>query len=165
MKKIAKKAVKKTVKKTSSLKQPAKRGAGRSVRLAVKKTARAAASAAQGNFSKEEMAQVTACLKGMRDSVSKTVEEKKKLDLPEPEVGDSIDQASQSLEKEILFELSDTEMGELGDIEAALRKIENSTYGVCEHCKRPIEKKRIKAIPSARYCLVCQSGSEKQRAR
>lgn len=104
-------------------------------------------------------------LRKMKDSISKTMEEKKKLDLPETEVGDAIDQASQSLEKEILFELSDSEMTDLGDIEAALRKIENGTYGVCEHCKRPIEKKRVKALPSARYCLVCQNGSEKQRAR
>ncbi|OGR48948.1 MAG: hypothetical protein A2X34_06745 [Elusimicrobia bacterium GWC2_51_8] len=101
----------------------------------------------------------------MKDSISKTMEEKKKLDLPETEVGDAIDQASQSLEKEILFELSDSEMTDLGDIEAALRKIENGTYGVCEHCKQPIEKKRVKALPSARYCLVCQTGSEKQRTR
>ena len=81
----------------------------------------------------------------------------------EPEVGDSIDQATQSLDKEILFELSDNERKMLGDIEAALRKMEKGTYGLCEHCKRTIEKKRIKALPSARYCMSCQSGSEKTR--
>ncbi|HAH31043.1 MAG TPA: hypothetical protein DCL44_01875 [Elusimicrobia bacterium] len=137
--------------------------AGQSQNRTENKNRRAVESSVQGILSKAEMDQLAHSLKAMKDSVSKTVEEKKKLDLPEPEVGDSIDQASQSLEKEILFELSDSEMGELGDIEAALRKIENGTYGVCEHCKRVIEKKRIKAIPSARYCLPCQSGSEKYR--
>ena len=51
----------------------------------------------------------------------------------------------------------------LGDIEAALRKMEKGTYGLCEHCKNGIEKKRIKALPSARYCITCQSGTELKR--
>lgn len=147
MKKTAKKATKKPVKR-------------RGEKAAVKITRPGPAF-----LSKAEVETAALLLRKMKDSISKTVEEKKKLDLPETEVGDAIDQASQSLEKEILFELSDSEMTNLGDIEAALRKIENGTYGVCEHCKRPIEKKRVKALPSARYCLACQNGSEKQRVR
>ncbi|OGS05622.1 MAG: hypothetical protein A3J70_00130 [Elusimicrobia bacterium RIFCSPHIGHO2_02_FULL_61_10] len=99
----------------------------------------------------------------MKTDIAKNVEDKKNLDLLEPEVGDSIDQATQSLDKEILFELSDNERKILRDIEAALRKMEKGTYGLCEHCKNIIEKKRIKALPSARYCMICQSGSEKNR--
>ena len=147
MKKTIKKATKKSVK---------HRGGKAAVKIARKGPA---------FLSKTEVESAALMLGKMKDSISKTMEEKKKLDLPEIEVGDAIDQASQSLEKEILFELSDSEMTDLGDIEAALRKIENGTYGLCEHCKRPIEKKRVKALPSARYCLTCQNGSEKQRAR
>ena len=154
MKKTAKKAAKKPAKQT-------KNNANRRVKKAVFKIARKS----PAFLSKAEVGSAALLLGKLKDSISKTMEEKKKLDLPETEVGDAIDQASQSLEKEILFELSDSEMTGLGDIEAALRKIENGTYGVCEHCKRPIEKKRVKALPSARYCLVCQNGSEKQRAR
>ncbi|MDA8132070.1 MAG: TraR/DksA family transcriptional regulator [Elusimicrobia bacterium] len=97
----------------------------------------------------------------MKTDISKNVEDKRNMDLLEPEVGDSIDQASQSLDKEILFELSDNERRILRDIDAALRKMEKGTYGLCEHCKKPIQKKRIKALPSARYCMACQSGSER----
>ena len=154
MKKTAKKATKKPAKQT---KKP--------VKPRVKKAAVKITREGPAFLSKAEVESAVLLLRKMKDSISKTMEEKKKLDLPETEVGDAIDQASQSLEKEILFELSDSEMTDLGDIEAALRKIENGTYGVCEHCKRPIGKKRVKALPSARYCLVCQNGSEKQRAR
>ena len=154
MKKTAKKATKKHAKQT---KKPVKRR--------VKKAAVKIARKGPAFLSKAEVESAALLLRKMKDSISKNMEEKKKLDLPETEVGDAIDQASQNLEKEILFELSDSEMTVLGDIEAALRKIENGTYGVCEHCKQPIEKKRVKALPSARYCLVCQNGSEKQRAR
>ena len=154
MKKTAKKATKKTAKQNE-----------KTVKRRVKKATVKIARKNPAFLSKAEVESATLLLRQMKDSISKTMEEKKKLDLPETEVGDAIDQASQSLEKEILFELSDSEMTDLGDIEAALRKIENGTYGACEHCKRPIEKKRVKALPSARYCLTCQNGSEKQRAR
>ncbi|HBA60020.1 MAG TPA: molecular chaperone DnaK suppressor DksA [Elusimicrobia bacterium] len=99
----------------------------------------------------------------MKTDISKNVEDKKNLDMLEPDGGDSIDQATQSLDKEILFELSDNERQILRDIEAALRKMDKGTYGLCEHCKKIIEKKRIKALPSARYCIVCQSGTERSR--
>ncbi len=114
-------------------------------------------------LTKRELAEIAAGLSEMKTDIAKNVEDKKNLDMPEPEVGDSIDQATQSLDKEILFELSDNERKILRNIEAAMRKMEKGDYGLCEHCKNIIEKKRIKALPSARYCITCQSGSEKNR--
>lgn len=112
-------------------------------------------------LTRTELAEVAANLSEMRVDLAKNVEDKKNFDILEPEVGDSIDQASQSLDKEILFELSDNERKILRDVDAALRKMEKGTYGLCEHCKKIIDKKRIKALPSARYCMTCQSGSER----
>ena len=114
-------------------------------------------------LTKQELAEISALLNEMKTDIAKNVADKKNLDMLEPEVGDSIDQATQSLDKEILFELSDNERKMLRDIESALRKMEKNTYGLCEHCKDLIEKKRIKALPSARYCMACQSGSERNR--
>ena len=163
MKKIIK-AVKKTAKKAAP-------------KAAVKAKARAKAPAAAKTvaavkprplvkeaLTRQEIADIAAQLNEMKTDIAKNVADKKNLDLLEPEVGDSIDQATQSLDKEILFELSDNERKMLRDIESALRKMEKNTYGLCEHCKNLIEKKRIKALPSARYCMACQSGSEKNRA-
>jgi len=116
-----------------------------------------------GSWIKKELENIKLKLDAMRESLSKNVEDKKTLDMLEPEVGDTIDQATQSLDKEILFELSDNERKMLDNIDASLRKMDNGIYGLCEHCKTPIERKRIKALPSARYCLPCQSGSEKNR--
>jgi DnaK suppressor protein len=114
-------------------------------------------------FARQELAEIRQKLNELRDSLSKNVEDKKNLDMLDPEVGDSIDQATQSLDKEILFELSDNERKMLDSIDASLRKMDNGNYGLCEHCKHPIEKKRLKALPSARYCMPCQSGTEKSR--
>lgn len=74
--------------------------------------------------------------------------------------GDSVDQAQLSIEKELLFELSDNERVTLDQIEAALRKIDKGTYGLCESCQKPIAKPRLEALPFARYCIACQSSSE-----
>ncbi|MBD3272428.1 MAG: hypothetical protein GF384_07835 [Elusimicrobia bacterium] len=74
--------------------------------------------------------------------------------------GDEADIASGSLEKELSFELSDNERIMLDNIEAALRKIDAGTFGSCESCKKPITKKRLKAIPFARFCIQCQAKEE-----
>ena len=169
------KKIKKTVKKAAAKKAPAKKAAAkkaparkiaRTIKAPVMKAPKAAPVKkipAAEPLTKAELAEIAASLSEMKTDIAKNVEDKKNLDLLEPEVGDSIDQATQSLDKEILFELSDNERKILRDIEAALRKMEKGTYGLCEHCKNVIEKKRIKALPSARYCMICQSGSEKNR--
>jgi DnaK suppressor protein len=160
----------KTAKKTAAKKAPAKKTAAK--KAPAKKTAAIRIEAKQAPLkktpaaeplTKAELAEIAATLNEMKTDIAKNVEDKKNLDMLEPEVGDSIDQATQSLDKEILFELSDNERKILRDIEAAMRKMEKGTYGLCEHCKNIIEKKRIKALPSARYCMICQSGSEKNR--
>ena len=79
------------------------------------------------------------------------------------EVGDEADQASNSLEREILFELSGNERQMLEAVEAALARIEKGVYGVCEGCRKPIPKARLEAVPYARYCVPCQSSTEVSR--
>ena len=43
----------------------------------------------------------------------------------------------------------------LEDVEAALAKIEDGTYGICESCGGQIESARLEAIPTARLCMSC----------
>ncbi|NMC29267.1 MAG: hypothetical protein GYA45_04250 [Pelolinea sp.] len=43
----------------------------------------------------------------------------------------------------------------LAQIEDALGKIENGTYGVCDHCGKPIDPDRLKILPYASYCMEC----------
>ena len=56
-----------------------------------------------------------------------------------------------SNEREILYELDD-----------ALKRIEEGTYGICEDCKTVIAKKRLAAVPYARLCVKCQAKQEKR---
>ena len=108
-----------------------------------------------------ELKEIKAHLLQQKEEAAARLKDKKNMDMPENEVGDPIDVASQSLDKEILFELSGNSHDTIGQIEAALRKIEKGIYGRCELCRQPIPKKRIKALPFARYCVNCQHSSER----
>lgn len=124
--------------------------------MVIKKNSKDALSAA-------EIKEIKKYLEELKADAEKRLKEKKDMDMPEAEVGDPIDAASQSLDKEILFELSGNSHNTIGQIEAALRKIEKGIYGRCELCRQAIPKKRIKALPFARYCVHCQTSSESNR--
>lgn len=50
---------------------------------------------------------------------------------------------------------------QLKDIDAALRKITEDTYGICEECQSEIRKERLEAIPYARCCKSCTENRER----
>lgn len=95
-------------------------------------------------------------LLGIRNDLLNTVKRKKEKDLPEQEVGDEADAALRSLEREFIFEFSDTERLMIDAVEAALRKLDQGTFGRCESCAKRIPRERLKAMPYARYCVTCQ---------
>jgi len=50
---------------------------------------------------------------------------------------------------------------ELNEIELALDKISDKTYGICEMCEEPIGKPRLEVKNFARYCITCREINEK----
>jgi DnaK suppressor protein len=104
-----------------------------------------------------KLKQIRAELVSMRDDMLRTV---RKQSFGEVDNGDSVDQASQSIEKELMFELSGNERTTLDMIDAAIRKIDNGTYGRCEATQRPISRARLEAIPYTRYSIEYQNQLE-----
>ena len=51
---------------------------------------------------------------------------------------------------------------ELVDVEHALRRLDEGTYGLCEACGRPISDDRLEAQPAARFCLEDQAKAEQE---
>jgi DnaK suppressor protein len=49
------------------------------------------------------------------------------------------------------------------EIDEALARIGDGSYGVCERCQQPIPKPRLKALPYARLCVACKSGGLSRR--
>jgi RNA polymerase-binding transcription factor DksA len=54
---------------------------------------------------------------------------------------------------------------ELSDVEHALRRLDEGTYGNCEACGRPISADRLEAMPAARFCLDDQALAERETRR
>jgi RNA polymerase-binding transcription factor DksA len=68
---------------------------------------------------------------------------------------------------EVLAEVSEAEaardIAEIADIDLALQRLANGTYGKCVDCSRPIPEERLKAFPTAKRCLPCQQRHEQHR--
>ena len=82
-------------------------------------------------------------------------------ELKDTDVGDEADHASVSTDRMIEQAISAQQMRELGEIQFALNKIRNNTYGICEMCEEEIGFQRLKVKPHARYCIVCREIIEK----
>jgi RNA polymerase-binding transcription factor DksA len=51
---------------------------------------------------------------------------------------------------------------ELADVEHALRRIDDGSYGTCEACGRTIADARLEAVPAARFCIDDQAVAERE---
>ena len=71
------------------------------------------------------------------------------------------DLGTDSCEIDNIIGLVDSERKILVEVNDALNRIEDGTYGICEGRGEPIGKQRLKAIPWARYCVACATLLEK----
>jgi DnaK suppressor protein len=70
--------------------------------------------------------------------------------------------ATATLDREIAYTLEESSEQVLGEIEDALARIEQGTYGTCVNCERPIAGERLTAIPWAMYCIDCKRLQERR---
>jgi len=68
-----------------------------------------------------------------------------------------------TVDRERDLALSAQALAAVDEIDAALGRIADGTYGACERCHQPIPKPRLKALPFARLCVACKSGGLSRR--
>ena len=68
--------------------------------------------------------------------------------------------ASATLGREIDYTLGDNAEQVLSEIDAALRRIDDRTYGVCFNCDNEIPRERLEANPWASLCIDCKRKAE-----
>ena len=73
------------------------------------------------------------------------------------------DQGSDTYEQDFTIGLIENEGEEIQEIDAALERIEDKTYGVCDECHKPILEKRLKVIPYTCLCIKCREKEESDR--
>ena len=71
------------------------------------------------------------------------------------------DVGSETFEREKDFSILEQIEAELGDVERALRRLDDGTYGTCEACRGPIGDERLEAMPAARFCVAHQTVVER----
>jgi DnaK suppressor protein len=69
---------------------------------------------------------------------------------------DAVEFAVKTAEQDLTARTADLRSRTLKEIESALKRVAGGNYGYCEGCGHEISPARLKAIPWARYCLVCQ---------
>ena len=72
------------------------------------------------------------------------------------------DVATDTYDREFSLGLASNGREALYELDDAVKKIEDGTFGICEDCKGLIAKKRLKAVPYARFCVKCQEKKEKR---
>ena len=71
------------------------------------------------------------------------------------------DHASEMLDREVDESLEENAEGIVQEIDAALRRIEDGTYGTCIRCGNPIPEERLAAVPYAVLCVSCKREEER----
>ncbi len=83
------------------------------------------------------------------------------LELSDDGVKDTVDLSLMDVNKEIALRLGERSSQMVADIDQALLRIKEGSYGQCAHCGELIEERRLEAVPTARYDAVCQAALER----
>ncbi len=75
-------------------------------------------------------------------------------------VKDAVDMSLQDVNQEIALRLGERESQMVADIDQALLRIDEGSYGLCARCNKPIDERRLEALPTARYDADCQAAIE-----
>ncbi len=70
------------------------------------------------------------------------------------------DVGTDNYERDLMIELIENGEEGLRNIDTALEKMDDGSYGVCEICSKKINKERLKAVPYAKLCIDCQREEE-----
>jgi DnaK suppressor protein len=104
-------------------------------------------------------------LQERKQQIRKNIEDAyKELEgLNESGAKDDLDHASINTDRMIEQAISAVQAKELSEIEVAMGKIANKSYGICEMCEEEISMQRLKVKPHAKFCIVCREIIEKTK--
>jgi RNA polymerase-binding protein DksA len=85
-------------------------------------------------------------------------EETEELSFQDNHLGDV---ATATFDREMASSLEENSTHVLGEIDGALARIEEGTFGVCQRCGNPIAEERLEALPWATLCIDCKRKQER----
>ncbi len=118
----------------------------------------------------EQLAELRSTLESMREQLMHEAEEELEESRKQPYkklAGDVHDKGDESIAEQVAglsAGLADLRTSELHAVEAALKRIEEGTYGICVDCGGEIGYERLRAYPVARRCIACKQRYENEHA-
>jgi RNA polymerase-binding protein DksA len=108
----------------------------------------------------EERTRVEAAIQNLHDENPGTLSE----DAGEETAYDNhlADTATETYDRELDYTLEENSEHVLADIDAALKRITEDTYGICTNCGEPIAVERLEALPWATLCIDCKRDRERR---
>ncbi|MGI9065512.1 MAG: TraR/DksA family transcriptional regulator [Pyrinomonadaceae bacterium] len=79
------------------------------------------------------------------------------LGLSDNDVKDTVDLSVMDVNTELALRLGERESQMIADIDQALLRIQEGSYGICARCGKLIDERRLEAVPTARYDAACQA--------
>ena len=95
----------------------------------------------------------------VRDSQAAALE----MNATDDGVKDTVDMSLADVNQEIELRNGERESQLVADIDQALMRIDEGSYGLCARCGQPIDERRLEAMPTARYDAACQAAIEASR--
>ena len=90
-------------------------------------------------------------------------EQAQALDVNNDDAKESSDLALHDVIQALALKLGDNESRMVADIDMALRRMDEGSYGMCVRCGHEIDERRLEAVPTARYDAACQTAIEQQK--
>ena len=113
-------------------------------------------------MSKTKFNDVLKVLEAKRNELLNAVSDRDEIRIEN--AAEEFDRLQQQLNREVAIRNLDRESRLLKDVQAALGRVQEGTFGVCLRCEEDIPEKRLKALPWAAYCVACQEVVDRLRA-
>ena len=163
-KKVAKKKAGRKRSKPSARKKTG-RQTKKATRKTAKKKAKKPAAKSRQKAVPRELAKIRKSLLERRAAILKGLDQEylQKRDRGEGRFADVSDMATEIADGEMALQVAQEQSVEIAQINEALAKIDDRTYGSCESCGRKIPAARLEVLPYATLCVRCKEAEERGR--
>jgi DnaK suppressor protein len=77
------------------------------------------------------------------------------------DIADEAERAQASLRQHLEVATCERLADRIARLNDALQRLGDGSYGTCEHCGTPVDRKRLRAVPEATSCVACQEALER----
>ncbi|MGQ9663120.1 MAG: TraR/DksA family transcriptional regulator [Kiritimatiellia bacterium] len=99
----------------------------------------------------------------MRERLTRQINSLTAESLQRPDSVNSEEDGTDAFDRQFALNLASSENESVHDIEEALLRLDEGTYGICDVCNSVIERQRLEALPFVRTCIKCQAEREKRQ--